>query len=158
MLIADILPDFDERLELCATYLPEVEWVTAERRDVAGATRDLGRTYGINIDSTLLLDFDSAGYLEAAEIIGKRSAFEEYDVVIPQSYRKAALRLSSIPDDPQALDDESPVTVYANGARTLILAVVPQFGERSSWFALGQTVYVAVDDGRLSAMLFVLCT
>ena len=155
MLTADILPEFDECLELRAVYVPEVDWVTAERAGVV-ESKDVGRPYGINIDSTLMLDFDGARYLESAEIVGRRSAFEEGDVALPHAYQKAALRLLTVPDDPTALDDDSPVTVYANPDRTLVQAVVPLFGPSSSWFALGKTVYVALDDGRLTAMLFAL--
>jgi len=161
-LVAEEVDRFQSQYQLCAHYDVETDWVAADRKDVladegvyGGFASPVRGGYGVSID-VLLLDFDAERYLSAIEIIGKRSTFVNADVSVPVTARKALMRLRDTPTRPDSLDVETEVDVYTNHERSVVCVNLPEFNQRSVWFAVGENCYVALDQGRLTAVLFYL--
>jgi len=137
-----------QALELHASYDVEGDWISANRKTITPAP------FGLNIDYSLLLDFDANGYLAAAEVLGRRAFFETRNVRPPSSPPTATVRLAHIPRSSGVEEFDCPVTVYASPDGLLVQAVVTDLMPGAAWFSLGTSLLFALNDGRVASVLF----
>jgi hypothetical protein len=150
-LTVETVTTFEPSRALHASYCPEGDWISADR---AGLTET---PYGANIDYSVILDFYADGYLSAAELLGPKNVFEESAVSRPSAYERAVIRLSSIPEMPGSAEFDDDITIVKNADGTVVRASISDGTPApATWFALSDTVYIALDAGRFVSMLFLL--
>ncbi|MEA2720307.1 MAG: hypothetical protein QOJ39_2171 [Candidatus Eremiobacteraeota bacterium] len=139
-------------LELFASYDLQGDWVSAER---AGFTPT---PYGVNIDNTLILDFDENGNLSAVEVLGHMNSFDTRDINLPASSSMGAIRLADIPKNAGTEQFECNVMVGATTDGARVQAIIPEHMPDAAWLSLSRSFYIAIGHGRLASVLFCLDT
>jgi hypothetical protein len=148
---AETVTTFVPSRALHASHDAECDWISADRGDQPGAP------YGVNIDYSVLLDFDADGYLCAAELLGPKAMFKESAISLPSAYERAVIRLTSIPDIPGSTSFDDDISIVKNADGTVVRASISdETSAPVTWFALSDTVYMALNAGRFVSMLFLL--
>ncbi|HEY0395098.1 MAG TPA: hypothetical protein VGD01_11445 [Candidatus Elarobacter sp.] len=150
-LTPEVLKSWRPDLAIHATCDSDGGWIAGDRQDVTSAP------FGANLDNSVILDFDANGYLASVELIGSKAAFDVGAITLPADHREAVIRLSNIPSSPGSTDFDGEISTIKNGEGTYVLATMLDGPTTAAtWFALSETVYMALNEGRFEAVLFVL--
>jgi len=135
-------------LELHAVYHVEGRIFCADRKTFTPAP------FGLNIDYSLSLDFDSNGYLVAADaLLPSREFYETVHVALPSSPSMATMRLANIPTGEDE-EFDCPISVNASPDGLRAQVFVQDLMPGAVWFSLGRSFLFALNEGRLASVVF----
>ncbi len=110
--------------------------------------------YGVNIDNALFLDFDENRYLSGIDFFHMPG--DRYKTVAPcgwQSSPRAVIRLAQPPEGRVTDQFDDSVDIFSTADSAFAQAVVGGRLSDSSWYDIGDDVYVALSAGRIASVV-----